>query len=244
MLLDLAARALLMPVLLGQAVYLRRSVITLPEPSGARSGVLGDGAPLRLLVIGDSSAVGVGVETQADALTGQVTTQLAGEGAIAFDLVAKVGAKTSDVLTWLDDLPQDRYDVVVTALGVNDVTKGVSLRRWLRLQRQLLDRLQTNFGAELILVSGLPPMHQFPLLPHPLRWVLGRQAVRFDRNLRDLVAQRADCVFVTVDLGLDDTNMAGDGFHPGPVVYAAWAKEVVQHIRSHPHLLDGANVTP
>ena len=244
MFLDIAARALLMPVLLGQAIYLRMRVIKMPEPEGPRSGVVGNGPPLRLLILGDSSAAGVGVDTQQDALLGQVTSRLSGQASVAFDLVAVTGARTIDVLGWLDDLPDKNYDVIVTALGVNDVTKGVSLRRWLHLQATLFDRLGQKFGARRIVVSGLPPVEQFPLLPHPLRWVLGRQAARFDRNLHALVEQRSDCVGVSIDLGLDQSNMAIDGFHPGPSVYAAWAEEVVQLIRSEPDLLDGAKATP
>jgi hypothetical protein len=127
---------------------------------------------------------------------------------------------------------------------VNDVTKGVSLRRWLQLQSKLFDRLGAKFGAQRIVVSSLPPVEQFPLLPHPLRWVLGRQAARFDRNLHELVDQRTDCVAVKIDLGLDQSNMAIDGFHPGPTVYAAWADEVVRLIASETDLLDGAQATP
>ncbi len=68
--LDMVVRTVLLPVLLGQAVYLRKNVVKLPEPEGARIGVLGEGPLLRLLILGDSSAAGVGVETQADALLG------------------------------------------------------------------------------------------------------------------------------------------------------------------------------
>ena len=109
------------------------------------------------------------------------------------------------------------------ALGVNDTTRGLTLRSWLRLQNQLLDQLHTRFGARMIYVSGLPPMGHFPLLPHPLRWVLGRQSQRFDLALQGLLAARPNCRYVTTDLQLDRKLMAQDGFHPGPEVYSAWA---------------------
>lgn len=227
-----------MPVLLGQALYLRMTVLNLPEPPGARSGVVGDGEPLRLLVIGDSSAAGVGVDTQDQALCGQLSQLLSEDVAVHFDLVAETGAKTGQTLGWLSGLPKQQYDFVVTALGVNDVTKGVSLRTWLRQQNQLIDHLSTQFGAKRIYVSGLPPMAQFPLLPQPLRWILGRQADRFDRNLEALTKQRSDCEMIRIDLGLDKSNMAADGFHPGPTVYAAWAKEIADRIKADLHLLD------
>lgn len=233
-----------MPVLLGQAVFVRTKYVELPEPTGARSGVVGDGPPLRLLVIGDSSALGLGVSTQDDALLGQLIARLEGRAEVHYELVAQTGAKTADVLGWLDELPDAKYDIAVTALGVNDVTKGVSLRRWLRQQALLFDRIKARFDTELIVVSGLPPVGQFPLLPHPLRWVLGRQAARFDRHLRRLADKRPDCEALRFTLGLDESNMSADGFHPGPTVYAAWADAVAQAIQHSPDLLDASSGAP
>lgn len=235
---------LLLPVLLGQAVFVRRNYIALPEPAGARSGVVGNGSPLRLLVIGDSSAAGVGVASQADALLGQLVDRLQGRMTVHYELVAQTGAKTSDVLGWLDTLPPAHYDVAVTALGVNDVTKGVSLRKWLAQQSNLFDRLIAQFSVRRVIVSGLPPVGQFPLLPHPLRWVLGRQAARFDRHLRQLASRKRDCIALQFNLGLDETNMSEDGFHPGPKVYAVWAEEVAQIIFNDPKLLDAMGAAP
>ena len=233
-----------MPVLLGQAVYVRTSYIELPEPTGARSGTVGNGPPLRLLVIGDSSALGVGVTTQSDALLGQLTDRLEAHATVQYELIAQTGAKTVDVLSWLNDLPEARYDIAVTALGVNDVTKGVSLRRWLQLQAQLITQIRARYGCKLVIVSGLPPVGQFPLLPHPLRWVLGRQAARFDRHLHRLAAQRSDCVALQFNMGLDESNMSEDGFHPGPTVYARWADEVAHVILNDTDLLDGTRTAP
>lgn len=229
-----------MPVLLGQAIYVRTHYIALPEPDGARSGVIGQGPPLRLLIIGDSSAAGVGVPTQSEALLGQLTTRLQDHMTVHYDLIARIGARTADVLAWVSDMPDARYDVIVTALGVNDVTKGVSLRQWLRQQAALIDQLNARFGCSKVIVSGLPPVGQFPLLPQPLRWVLGRQAARFDRHLHALAARRSDCHALRFSLGLDESNMSEDGFHPGPVVYAVWAEEVAQIILSEPDWLDEA----
>ncbi len=236
MLLDFAARVVLMPVLIGQAFYARGRIVQLPEPTGDRSGTCGTGPELRLLILGDSSAVGLGVDTQAQALLGQITQALSPDFTVSYDLVAVTGARTADALGWLANLPAGNYDVIVTAFGVNDVTKGTSLKGFLARQAQLLDQLQSQFGAEIIVVSGLPPVRDFPALPHPLRWVLGRQAIRFDLALRDLVARRAGCTVLKFNLALNASNMGLDGFHPGPSVYAAWAKEVVMAINVHKRL--------
>ena len=244
MAIDVILRSLLMPVLLGQAFFLRQTVIDLPEPSGAREGKVGAGRALRLLIIGDSSAAGVGVKTQAEALSGQLSAQLGIDAHVSFRLVAKTGARTRDVLGWLPDLAGQTFDVVVTALGVNDVTKLTSARRFRRDQQKLIDALTQAQAARLILVSGLPPMDQFPLLPQPLRWVLGRQAARFNKILDQVVAQNRNCRKVVLGLGLGPHNMARDGFHPDATVYAAWAAAASALLRENQALLDAERTAP
>ena len=55
----------LAPLLLVQGRWVRRRTPLLPEPPGPRAGVIGQGPVLRLLIVGDSSAAGVGVAHQA-----------------------------------------------------------------------------------------------------------------------------------------------------------------------------------
>ena len=57
----------LAPLLILQGLYVRRVTPKLPEPLGKRSGVHGTGPRLRLLILGDSAAAGVGVSTQSQA---------------------------------------------------------------------------------------------------------------------------------------------------------------------------------
>ena len=49
------------PLLVAQAVATRRRAPTLPEAEGEREGRVGEGDRLALLIVGDSSAAGVGV---------------------------------------------------------------------------------------------------------------------------------------------------------------------------------------
>lgn len=229
-LIDLPLRFALLPVLAGQALYVISRALRLPEAAGPRAGSTGEGPLLRVLILGDSSAAGVGAPHQDQALTGQLVARLAQRYRVDWRLEARTGATTKDALARLGRIGPGRFDLVVVALGVNDVTRGVPLPVWLGRQRALVDRLKTGFGAKQIILSGLPPMGAFPLLPHPLRWVLGRQADRFDRALRAQVAPLPDVSVVTMDFELDAEHMAEDGFHPGPDVYAAWADLVMDAV--------------
>jgi lysophospholipase L1-like esterase len=236
----IAVRIVLMPVLIGQALILRRRIVKLPEARGAHSGSVGFGPDLRLLVLGDSSAAGVGVESHDEGLLGHILAGLQSDYTVHFDLVAETGARTQDALGWMHARPTLHYDVVVSALGVNDVTKRTTLRRFLALQRQLVSHLRNERRAQLVVVSGLPPVGDFPALPQPLRWILGQQAVRFDRALRTQFDGQHGITLLDFDMQLHDGVMSADGFHPNGEVYAHWAAQALDAIKAHPPHLDAA----
>ena len=231
--LDLTARITLFPVILGQALYAAKTSPKLPEPEGPRRGVTGKGQPLRLLILGDSSAAGVGVEQQADALLGQTLGALHDDFEVHFQLVAKTGATTADTLQRLAAQPEQRFDAVIIGLGVNDVTSGMRRTKWIAQTEALIEGLTTRFHARHICLTGLPPVSRFPLLPQPLRWVVGRQAARFDRASRRIAARHAHVDRITFDLPLEPRMMARDGYHPGPLIYTRWAQLCAARIKAH-----------
>jgi lysophospholipase L1-like esterase len=220
----------LSPLLLTQGLWVRKRTPLLPEPAGERDGQLGSGAPLRLLILGDSAAAGVGVTAQADALSGQLTQRLANDHAVSWRLLAKTGHRARDSLRQLYDLPDLQCDVALTSLGVNDATALASPERFGTVMRQVVQHLRVRCGARLILLSGLPPLHRFPALPEPLRWRLGHQARLLDGQLSQLAAIESDCEHLPFEPLPDDSYMASDGFHPGIKAFSAWADAATARI--------------
>ena len=107
--LDLAARILLFPVLAAQAVYVRHSALRLADPSGRREGVSGQGPVLRLLIVGDSSAAGVGTSHQEEALLGHMRKRLSQTNTVYWTVEAKTGATTADMITRLQECQQKKF---------------------------------------------------------------------------------------------------------------------------------------
>ena len=237
----------LLPLLAAQAISARRRALRLPEPSGAREGSEGAGPQLKLLVLGDSAAAGVGVSNQRWALTGQLVAALSIDHRVEWRLLAQTGATTASALDALPQLAGHRYDVVVTSLGVNDLTRGRTAQRFARLQSELFDTLRAQHGASLLLASGLPPVHRFPALPQPLRRFLGGRAQQLDAALATLAARRGDVVHMPLEFhaDMDASAMAEDGLHPGMPAYREWARRLETRIRCAPelaHLRDPAAV--
>lgn len=223
--------ALLGPLLYVEGKHVRRTVPKLPEPHGARQGTVGSGVPLKLLIVGDSSAAGVGTDHQDEALLGNIVNALSDDYTISWNLQATSGHKTADTLERLRLMPAEAFDVAVTSLGVNDAISLVSVRQWRERQARLRRVLREKFGVSMLIVSGLPPVHGFPALPQPLRWHVGRRATDFDRLLAADVAADADAHFVNLRFTEDVSGMSRDGFHPGPPIYAEWGRRVADIIR-------------
>lgn len=226
-----AAAVALAPVLLVQGLRVRRVTPRLPEPPGPRAGIAGHGPALRLLIAGDSAAAGVGAPSQEAGLSGAVVRELAGDFSVSWRVEASNGVRTGDVFRRLAAIEPTRFDVVLLSLGVNDVTGGTRSADWVAQQRRLVDLLRDRFGARHVLLTCLPPMHAFPALPQPLRWVLGERARQFTALLHSRIAVVPGCEVVTPRLPMDPAYMATDGFHPGPPAYAEWGREAAAIIR-------------
>lgn len=229
-----ALKIALGPVLLAQGLWVRRVTPILAEAAGAREGAEGSGPLLRLLVLGDSAAAGVGVADQKVALVGRLVAQLAPQFQVSWRLTAQSGWTTRDMIAHLKTLPNETVDVVVTSLGVNDVLAGVAPETWHSLQLELIDLMRDKFGQPQIILTHVPPMHRFPSLPQPLRWYLGRRAHALNAQLASISTRRDHCHALAIDFPLTADLMAADGFHPGALGYAHWANQAAQIIRNTP----------
>lgn len=227
-----AAKLVLGPILLPQARWVRRIALRLPEPAGAREGLLGQGVPaLRLLVVGDSSAAGVGVADQAQALALPLAHRLheALGAPVAWQLVAKSGINSAEARQLVAEAALQPADMVVVALGVNDVASQTPPRRFAAQLAGLWDDLRERTGARWAVCNGLPPMQILPLVPHPLRWYLGRYAEALDDAAR-VWSQSQGLGYCALRWADDPHALAEDGFHPGPSLYPQWAQRLAQVI--------------
>lgn len=226
-------KTLLGPVLLLQGRRARANALRLPEAAGPRAGSAGstndNASPLRILFFGDSSAAGVGVDHQDAALAAQTAAFLSERvGApVEWQLVAKSGVNTNEALNLLAASELQPADLLVTSLGVNDVTAQRSSQQFLADYRAIVDQVVRRVGAKAAIINGLPPMHAFPAMPQPLRWYLGECARRLDAALQRWVDADKSLAYVSLQWG-GAGEMAPDGYHPGATQYRHWAQLVAE----------------
>ena len=234
---SLALKLFLSPLLMAQAVSTRKRAPVLPEAVGAREGRIGQGDNvLRVLIAGDSSAAGVGVANQAQALAGHLSRTLHRQALrpVQWTLRARSGLTTQQVHAMLRDEDWPAVDVAVVVTGVNDVIDQISPQRAVQHRAALADWLLAERGVAHVLFAPLPPVHRFPLLPQPLRFIMGDDARRHDAAMARWAATRDDVSHIAIEFDLSTAAMASDGFHPGEPVYRACGEALGAHIAGLP----------
>lgn len=219
--------ALLAPIALPLAVHTRRNALRLPPASGPLNGVAGadlPGEPLRLLVLGESTVVGVGVDELHAALVGQLAATLAARSGrpVAWRACGENGITAAQAHDRL--LPQvlgQPFDLALLVFGVNDTTHLTSLPRWEAALGSMAQAL-TARGAR-VAFSSVPPLQHFTALPWLLRRLLGMRAALLDARLRRLAA-RQGAGHHAVELEFSAEYLARDGYHPSALGYRVWAE--------------------
>lgn len=240
--------ALQAPVVLPQARRLRSATPHLPEAAlpwrgehlidgvaagGASDGasdVEGDGPALRLLVLGDSTAAGVGVATQSDGLPGRLSAALSARlgRPVSWRAVGRNGATTRDLLTTFVAAAFDEpFDLLFLSIGANDALTLRSAGAYARDLRRILQLAAQHQPDALVLVSSMPSFGQFDLLPEPLRTSLLRHARNLERAGRAVVAADPHWRMSSQPPPYVEGFFAADAFHPGVVGYREWAEWAV-----------------
>lgn len=225
-----ATLVLLAPILFMQGRWVRRVTPRLPPVDGPHEGIMaGHSEPLRLLILGESPAVGVGVRSHDEGLAGNLARALAVRTGrpVAWRVVGRSGASARQVATEFAAAAASMpSDIAVITFGVNDTISVSSVGRWIAGLESLLNIVRRRSPTATVLVSGVPPMQHFPAFPPPLRQVLGLRAHVLDRAAIKWAARQHHVSHVPHPTTTDGDVAAmfcEDRFHPSAIGYAHWA---------------------
>lgn len=239
----------LLPLVAWQGLRVRRTTVVLPEAGGPRTGQVGvaptpgsPDAPLRLLVLGESTAVGMGVATHSDGLAGQLARRLADTTgrAVRWVVSGRSGATLRRIRhRLLAELPPEPagYDLIVLLAGVNDVLSRCSPDRWTTHMTAVRDELRRHLAPDgRIVLTGVPSFADFPSLPRPLSTCLDQHARRLDARTSAFADDRVLWVSSREVMAAGTAEdrpadwFAADGFHPGKRGYAEWAAAIAARL--------------
>jgi lysophospholipase L1-like esterase len=212
-------------------------------PSGDGVYGRGGGKPIVLAVLGDSSAVGLGVERAAETpgvLIAAALTEVA-ERPVRLVRLAVSGAESAHLDEQVERALPENPDVAIIMIGANDVTTRTRPSVSVRHLAQAVRRLRAA-GCEVV-VGTCPDLGTIRPIGQPLRLF----ARRWSRQLA--AAQTVAVVAAggrTVSLGSilgptfasDRSLFSVDEFHPSAAGYAAAAAVVL------PSIADALGVWP
>lgn len=198
----------------------------------------GPGEPVRLVVLGDSTAAGMGVTVREQTMGAIIANGVAALSGRPVELtnVGVVGAESpqlaDQVVRALEQVPAP--DVAVISIGANDVTHRNDRTTAVRHLEMAVSRLRET-GAEVV-VATCPDLGAVEPLPQPLKLLARRWS-------RDLAAAQTVAVVEAGGRAVSVGNLLGpsfsqeprvmfseDRFHPSPAGYARVAAALLPSV--------------
>lgn len=193
------------------------------------------GAPLRLAILGDSTAAGLGVSDRAETVAGRIATGLAADGRrVTVDSVAESGARAGGLNRQVSRAMSGRPHIAVILIGANDAT------HWTRLssvERDLGAAVQRLRKANVLVVVGTcPDMGAARAFARPLRDLVGWRGRRVaDVEIRGVQREGGVAIDLAAQTGpvfrADPATLSKDLFHPSADGYRLWAAALLPAIR-------------
>jgi lysophospholipase L1-like esterase len=224
---------LLFPLLYVQGRITRRRTPSLEDAAGPTNGIIeANNPPIKLLVFGESTVAGMGIENHEVALTGLTAKYLSQktERTVNWQAVGLSGVTAGRAIVELvPQVPKEKFDLIAIAIGVNDTMRFTSPNTWQKQLIKLIADLRQRVGDAPVLFSRLPRMEKFPLLPQPLRGVLGLRSKLLDRTAQNLASSLSNVHYVsfTMDGRLEEL-FCEDKFHPSTKAYEQWSASLAE----------------
>ncbi|MBT2474107.1 SGNH/GDSL hydrolase family protein [Microbacterium sp. ISL-103] len=193
-----------------------------------------DGAPIELLVLGDSLAAGLGAERRKETLGGRLAKGTARRmrRPVHLRTAAVVGAESPDLGAQLAALPEGYAPhVAVIVVGGNDVTHRLPVAVSTQHLRDAILTLRRR-GVEVV-VGTCPDLGALRPVPQPLRRLISslsrRLAEAQAETARSAGAHPVDLRRAVGPMFFDDPEamFSLDRFHPSPLGYRRTAEALL-----------------
>jgi lysophospholipase L1-like esterase len=224
-LLGLAVAILLLVVIDFLIIRFNGTPVSAPQiPRGPTT--TGTGPALNYVVLGDSTSIGQGAEYK-QSYAYQSAQHLAKDHAVTFTNFGVSGARTKDVLETQAPKITAKPDIILIAVGANDVTHLTTVSDVEASMQAIVNMLRIKNPSVKIVITGAPAMGSVPRFPWPVKQLAGARTNNmnsmFERLARDKkitlapVAEKTGPAFAA-----DPSLFAADKFHPDARGYALW----------------------
>ncbi len=180
-----------------------------------------------LLVLGDSTAVGVGASKPEESVAGRLAAHL---GATYVENRAASGAATEDLKVQMDHAARRTYDVILIQIGGNDIIMLRSAKKSASALDLALMELPEAKQVYLMSAGNVGGATTFPLLVR----VFHTWSTKAFHSWFTKVAKRRGITYVNLyeprsrDLFISESGryLSADGLHPSSEGYALWFEKL------------------
>ena len=220
----------LAPFLYLQGQYTRRKIGRLPDAQGETAGRFGENERVvKLLAIGESTVAGVGARTHETALTGQFARHLSRKigKTVEWFVVGRSGITAGETIRELvPQIPDTQFEYIMVGLGGNDVLRLSSPQKWRRDMTRLLEILKEKNPSAKIFITNAPAIRLSPVLPQPIKFILGHLSALHDKNSREFTREMENVFYFHQPTEVIEDFFA-DGIHPSEKGYDVWSEAIL-----------------
>jgi len=236
----------LFPLMYIQGKRIRAKVPKLPPATGLEGIEIHNGSAERMniLVIGESTMAGIGVDTHKEGFAGTFAKELSlyNKKSVSWKVYAKSGYTAQQVSEEIiPEIDDEKVDLVVIGLGGNDAFTINNPRKWSKAIEAIISQLQSKYPFAHIAFCNMPPIKAFPAFTPLIQTVVGNHVELLGETLRVLTSGKAGVFYnsevITIDAWVrryeikePASSFFSDGVHPSALTYQTWAKDMAAFV--------------
>ena len=184
-----------------------------------------------VLVLGDSTAVGVGAHQTSESLPALFAQHIR---ATLVENYASSGATVRELSSQIAHAERTHYRYILVQIGANDITSFHDAGNTARLLQQKLTTLPAHDHLVVLMAGNVGGA---PAIPWFLKAYFRRQSVRFHSAFRKVVEAEGGTYVELYDppdtdpfIRNPELYFAPDGFHPSSLGYKLWFEKLKAHV--------------
>lgn len=211
----------------------RRDYLRLAPDDELEESPDGSVRPLRLVVIGDSTAVGVGAGSRRRSYPAILAARIGSHRPVHLAVLGRPGLRWQHVASLAADAMAMSPDLVLIGVGGNDAIHVTPLRKLRAEVGAALDELRRSEATVLVVLG---PRFDSPAVPRPLRDLIAARCRAVNRAITAVTRARGvtvvDTETVIGDAFARDPHRlySEDRFHPSAAGYELWAEAIEEHV--------------
>ncbi|NCP66674.1 hypothetical protein GW756_00005 [bacterium] len=191
-------------------------------------------ADFKILVLGDSTAVGTGTTNNTYSVAGRLAEDLPNS---SIKNLGVNGALVSDLNSQLDQVGQQNFDLIIIQAGGNDVVYFTDLKKFETDLATVLQKVTEKSDRVIMLSSG--DIGASPIWPAGVGWIFTKRTLEARQILLEKTAAYGVAFVdlysngVNVEFGKEPVRYhSPDSFHPSDEGYELWYESLKMNFKN------------